>query len=47
MVMFIYSLYLESVDDKAIADFFLLNQQMGSNPKLRMYPKVESRSMYL
>jgi hypothetical protein len=30
-------LYSTSVDDKAIIDYFLLDQQMGLDPKLRTY----------
>jgi hypothetical protein len=37
------SLYLASVDDKEFVDLFLLDQQMGPDPKLRTYLEVGLR----
>lgn len=37
--------YSFSVDDKVMANCFFLDQQMGSGPKLRMYPEIDLWSM--
>ena len=40
-------LYLASDEDRAIAVCFLLDQQMGLEPRLSEYPDVDLRSMLL
>jgi len=39
--------YFSSINDKAMADYFFLYQQMGLDPKVRTYPEVDLRAMLL
>jgi hypothetical protein len=41
MVVLTTPLYSASVEDKAIAGYFLLDQQIGPEPKLRVYLDVD------
>jgi hypothetical protein len=38
-------LYSTSEEDKVMDDCFLLDQQIGPDPKLREYPNVDLRSV--
>jgi hypothetical protein len=38
-------LYSASGEDKTMVDYFLLDQQIGLDPKLRVYPDVEFLSV--
>ena len=45
MVMLTTPLYSASAEERAIAACFLLDQQIGQDPRLSEYPKVDLRSM--